>query len=112
MPQIDTVVRSRQVATPDGVEPASVGVSAGSIVSVGDYRAPCTAQQDLDLGDTALLPGGVDVEAAVQAPGQELLEGYAATAATAVRAGVTTLVVSGPALPALTGEAGLRAHST
>ncbi|KIH96869.1 amidohydrolase [Streptomonospora alba] len=110
MPRFDTVIRSRQVATPAGVEPASVGISAGSIVSVGDYRAPGTAQHDVDLGDTALLPGGVDVDAAVQAPGQDLREGYAATATAAVRAGVTTLVVSSPARPALTGEAGLHAH--
>ncbi|GAA4889826.1 amidohydrolase family protein [Streptomonospora salina] len=112
MPQFDTVVRSRQVAAPAGVAPASVCISAGSVVSVGDYRACVTAQQDVDLGDTALLPGGVDIDAAVQEPAQDLSEGYAATAAAAARAGVTTLVVSGPSVPPLTDEAGLHTHAT
>ncbi|GAA4927041.1 allantoinase AllB [Streptomonospora halophila] len=110
MPQIDTVIRSRRVATPDGVAPASVGVGAGRIVVVDRYRAPSTAPEDVDLGETALLPGGVDVDAAVQAPGRGLREAYAETTAAAVRGGVTTLVASGPADPPITGERGLLAH--
>ncbi|MUL41022.1 amidohydrolase family protein [Streptomonospora sp. PA3] len=110
MPRTDTVIRSRRAVLPAGTAPACVRVSAGRIVSVGDYAAPSTAPHEVDLGDTALLPGGVDVDAAVQAPGQPLREGYVRTASAAVRAGVTTLVASGPADPPITGEAGLRAH--
>ncbi|GAB3447551.1 allantoinase AllB [Streptomonospora sediminis] len=110
MPQIDTVVRSRQVVTPGGVVPASVGLRAGRITAIGDYRAPCAARRDVDLGETALLPGGIDIDVAVQAPGQGLRDGYSAATAAAVRGGVTTVVASGPARPAITGEAGLRAH--
>src|SRR5690625_1554088 len=111
MPRIDTVIRSRQVVTPDGAAPASVALGSGRIASVGGYSDPAPASsREVDLGETALLPDGVDIDAAVQEPGQGLRESYSSAAAEAVRAGVTTVVASGPAHPAITGEAGLRAH--
>ncbi|QBI53716.1 amidohydrolase family protein [Streptomonospora litoralis] len=110
MPHIDTVIRSRRVVTPAGVVPASVSLSAGRIAALGDYETSATAARDVDLGATALLPGGIDVDTAVQEPGRGLREGYTAVATAAVHAGVTTLVASGPARPAVTGEAQLRAH--
>src|SRR5690625_3053659 len=111
MPRIDTVIRSRQVVTPDGAAPASVALGSGRIACAGrDTAAAPASRREVERGETALPPGGVDIDAAVQAPGEGLRESYSSAAAEAVRAGVTTVVASGPAHPAITGEAGLRAH--
>ncbi|WP_017541112.1 amidohydrolase family protein [Nocardiopsis halophila] len=111
MTQIDTVIRSRRVVTPDGVAPAAVGLRGGRVAAVCAPHARLPARQEVDLGDTALLPGLVDPDVAVQAPGRPLRECYLRTAAEAVRGGVTSLAVApSPAGPPLTGEAGLQEH--
>ncbi|MFC4561630.1 amidohydrolase family protein [Nocardiopsis mangrovi] len=111
MPQYDSVIRSRRVVTPGGVRPGAVGIRGGRITAVADYDAPLTGGGETDLGPVALLPGCVDTDVAVQAPGQQLREGYARTSAAAVRGGVTTLVVTpAPARPAVTGVHALNGH--
>ncbi|CAM3700878.1 allantoinase AllB [Nocardiopsis rhodophaea] len=112
MPQIDTVIRSRRVATPDGVEAAAVGISSGRIAALLAYNASVPdARHEIDLGPVALLPGCVDLDVAVQAPGQPLREGYQHTTAAAVRAGVTSIVVTpAPGRPAITSVSALKTH--
>ncbi|MFW5417169.1 amidohydrolase family protein [Nocardiopsis sp. CNT-189] len=117
MPQIDTVIRSRRVVTAKGVIPASVGLRGGRIAAVCDHGAPLPGAAEIDLGGVALLPGLVDADVAVHAPGQPLREGYLETEAAAVRGGVTSIAVApgggtGPrgAPTAITGEAALKAH--
>jgi allantoinase len=88
----DLVLRSTHAALPDGLGPAAVGVRAGRIAAVGDYRAAFTARVDLDLADTALLPGLVDTHVHVNEPGRTRWEGFASATRAAAAGGVTTLI--------------------
>ena len=111
MRQFDLVIRSRRAVTPTGVGPAAVAVADGRVAAVADYRAELPCRGQTDLGEVALLPGMVDVDAAVQAPGQLLSQGYARTTRAAAAGGITTLVVApAPAQPAITSTDTLRAH--
>ncbi|TDQ52438.1 amidohydrolase family protein [Actinorugispora endophytica] len=111
MRQFDLVIRSRCAVTPVGVGAAAVAVSGGRIATVADYTAELPCARETDLGDVALLPGLVDVDVAVQAPGQLLSQGYARTTRAAAAGGVTTVVVApAPARPAITSPGALRAH--
>ena len=88
----DLVLRSTRAALPEGLRPAAVGVRAGRIAAVGDYRAAFTARVDLDLADTALLPGLVDTHVHVNEPGRTRWEGFASATRAAAAGGVTTLI--------------------
>lgn len=88
----DLVLRSTRAVLPDGVRSAAVGVRAGRIAAVADYRAPITARVDLDLTDTALLPGLVDTHVHVNEPGRTRWEGFASATRAAAAGGVTTIV--------------------
>ncbi|GLU46174.1 amidohydrolase family protein [Nocardiopsis ansamitocini] len=111
MRQFDLVIRSQCTVTPMGVGPAAVAVFGGRIAAVGDYSADLPAAAETDLGQIALMPGCVDIDVAVQAPGQSLSQGYARTTRAAAAGGVTTIVVApAPARPAITSTAALRAH--
>lgn len=90
--QADLVVRSRRVVLPDGVRPAAVLVAGGRIAAVADRAAGVDAAEDVDLGDAALLPGGVDVHVHVNEPGRTEWEGFEAATRAAAMAGITTLV--------------------
>ncbi|MBS2536034.1 allantoinase AllB [Catenulispora sp. NF23] len=106
----DLVLRSTRAVLPDAVRPrpAAVGVRDGRIAAVGEYRAPYTGRVELDLADTALLPGLVDTHVHVNEPGRTQWEGFASATRAAAAGGVTTLVdmplnsipptVDGPAL--------------
>src|SRR5690606_14839244 len=109
--QFDLVIRSRRAVTPTGVGPAAVAVVDGRVAAVADHAAELPCRSQTDLGEVALLPGMVDVDAAVQAPGQLLSQGYARTTRAAAAGGITTLVVApAPAQPAITSTGTLRAH--
>lgn len=111
MRQYDLVIRSRRAVTPTSVGPAAVAVADGRIAAIADYFDDLPSRKEVDLGETALLPGMVDVDAAVQAPGQLLSQGYARTTRAAAAGGITTLVVApAPAQPAITSTEALRAH--
>ncbi|MFY7068501.1 amidohydrolase family protein [Nocardiopsis changdeensis] len=102
MTDFETVIRSRRVVTPEGVAPAAVGVRDGRIEAVAGPGARWSAREEVDLGDTALLPGAVDLGTGVYDPGLEAADCYREAGAAALRGGVTTLVVSpAPARPAV-----------
>jgi allantoinase len=88
----DLVVRSRRVTTPDGERAAAVVVEDGRIAAVVDYDAVVTAGADVDLGDTALLPGLVDTHVHVNEPGRTEWEGFATATRAAAAGGVTTII--------------------
>ncbi|MET8011728.1 allantoinase AllB [Streptomyces sp. NPDC005271] len=90
---VELVLRSRRVVTPDGMRAASVSVAGGRIAAVEPYDAevPAAARVE-DLGDDALLPGLVDTHVHVNDPGRTEWEGFASATRAAAAGGVTTLV--------------------
>ncbi|MEU4688449.1 allantoinase AllB [Actinoplanes sp. NPDC023714] len=88
----DLVVRSRRVLTAEGERAAAVAVEGGRIVAVEPYDAALPGAEDVDLGDTALLPGLVDTHVHVNEPGRTEWEGFASATRAAAAGGVTTII--------------------
>jgi allantoinase len=88
----DLVIRSRRTVLPDGERPAAVAVRDGRIAAVGAYAAALAADEDVELGDVALLPGLVDSHVHVNEPGRTKWEGFATATRAAAAGGVTTIV--------------------
>lgn len=82
------VLRSRNVATPQGVVPASVRIEGGLVREVG----PFDLSEGEDLGELAVLPGLVDPHVHLNEPGRTDWEGFETGTAAAAAGGVTTLV--------------------
>ena len=87
----DLVVRSRWTVLPNGTRAASVAVSGGTVVAIADYGQRLDAEQDVDLGELALLPGLVDSHVHVNEPGRTDWEGFASATRAAAAGGVTTI---------------------
>jgi allantoinase len=102
---------SRRVVTPEGVRPAALLVNGDRIRDVVALdRVPAQAEEALDFGDLAILPGLVDSHVHVNDPGRAEWEGFE-TATRAAAAGGYTLLVDMPlnCLPATTDVAALEA---
>lgn len=84
----DLVLRSRRVVTPDGIRPAAIVVSEGTII---DVAAPAAVQGGEDFGDLVILPGLVDSHVHINEPGRVEWEGFASATRAAAAGGVTTL---------------------
>jgi allantoinase len=91
--EVELVLRSTRVITPDGTRPASVAVAGGKIVAVlgHDAEVPAGARFE-DFGDHALLPGLVDTHVHVNDPGRTEWEGFWTATRAAAAGGITTLV--------------------
>lgn len=111
MPEFDSVIRSMRTVVPEGARPASVGVRDGRIEAIRPYAAQMSAREVIDLGDTALLPGAIDLGTGVHAPGQDLAASYRLVGEAALRGGVTCVVASpAPGRPAITCADSLQVH--
>ncbi|CAM5393007.1 Allantoinase [Streptomyces badius] len=68
---VNLVLRSTRVVTPEGTRPAAVAVAGGTIDAVLPYDAdvPAGARSE-DFGDDVLLPGLVDTHVHVNDPGR------------------------------------------
>lgn len=106
---VDLVISSSRVVTPEGVRAASVVVDNGVIIAVATRGEAPAANRTVDVGDAALLPGGVDTHVHINEPGRTEWEGFV-TATRAAAAGGVTTVVDMPlnSIPATTTVAALR----
>ncbi|MEV2209991.1 allantoinase AllB [Streptomyces sp. NPDC050997] len=93
MSDVELVLRSTRVITPEGTRAASVAVTAGTITAVLPYDAPVPESAHLeDVGDDVLLPGLVDTHVHVNDPGRTDWEGFWTATRAAAAGGITTLV--------------------
>ncbi|MGW7004094.1 allantoinase AllB [Streptomyces sp. NPDC054933] len=93
MSDVELVLRSTRVITPEGERRAAVAVSAGRITEVLPYHAEVPAgARVVDIGDDALLPGLVDTHVHVNDPGRTEWEGFDSATRAAAAGGVTTLI--------------------
>lgn len=93
MSDIELVLRSTRVITPEGTRAATVAVAGGRITAVLPYEAdvPFGARLE-DFGDDVLLPGLVDTHVHVNDPGRTEWEGFWTATRAAAAGGITTLV--------------------
>ncbi|MEW2164520.1 allantoinase AllB [Streptomyces sp. NPDC007084] len=93
MSDVELVLRSTRVITPEGTRAAAVAVSAGKITAVlpHDAEVPPGARVE-DFGDDVLLPGLVDTHVHVNDPGRTEWEGFWTATRAAAAGGITTLV--------------------
>ncbi|WP_406174914.1 allantoinase AllB [Streptomyces sp. NBC_00996] len=93
MSDVELVLRSTRVITPEGTRAASVAVAAGKITAVlaHDAEVPAGARFE-DFGDDVLLPGLVDTHVHVNDPGRTEWEGFWTATRAAAAGGITTLV--------------------
>ncbi|MFD8585978.1 MULTISPECIES: allantoinase AllB [Streptomyces] len=90
---VNLVLRSTRVVTPEGTRPASVAVAGGTIDAVLPYDADVPAGARLeDFGDDVLLPGLVDTHVHVNDPGRTEWEGFWTATRAAAAGGITTLL--------------------
>ncbi|MFE4826533.1 allantoinase AllB [Streptomyces sp. NPDC056672] len=93
MSEVNLVLRSTRVITPEGTRAASVAVTGGRIEAVLPYGAPPPAGARLeDVGDDVVLPGLVDTHVHVNDPGRTEWEGFRTATRAAAAGGITTLL--------------------
>ncbi|MFF9012353.1 allantoinase AllB [Streptomyces sp. NPDC014870] len=93
MPEVQLVLRSTRVITPEGTRAASIAVSGGTIAGVLPYDAEVPAGARLeDVGDDVVLPGLVDTHVHVNDPGRTEWEGFWTATRAAAAGGITTLL--------------------
>ncbi|MEU8520104.1 allantoinase AllB [Streptomyces sp. NBC_01216] len=90
---VNLVLRSTRVITPEGARPASIAVSGGTIAAVLPHDAEVPAGTRLeDVGDDVVLPGLVDTHVHVNDPGRTEWEGFWTATRAAAAGGITTLL--------------------
>jgi allantoinase len=89
---IETVIRSRRVVLPDGINVASVHVANSRVAKIGDWNDVDSRVELIDAGDAVVMPGVVDAHVHVNEPGRIEWEGYETATRAAAAGGVTTIV--------------------
>jgi allantoinase len=90
---LDLLFRGHRVITPEGEQPAAVGVQDGRIVAVEPLDVALEADRIVALGeDEVLLPGLVDTHVHINEPGRTAWEGFSTATRAAAAGGVTTVI--------------------
>jgi len=86
----DLLIKNGTVATPSGIAPADVGVTAGRIAAVGALSGAKTAEE-FDAKGLHVLPGVMDTQVHFREPGNEHKEDLETGSRAAVLGGVTAV---------------------
>jgi allantoinase len=86
------VIRGDRVATPDGLRPAAIHITAGRITRVGSFDDVSTGVEVIEAEDAWIFPGLVDTHVHVNEPGRTDWEGFATATRAAAAGGVTTIL--------------------
>jgi allantoinase len=89
---VDLVVSSERVVTPDGVRPGAIVVAQGRIQDIVGIDAAPHAAASVNAGSSAVLPGLVDTHVHLNEPGRTDWEGFVTGTRAAAAGGVTTLI--------------------
>lgn len=92
MKRFDLQVETRRAVLPEGVRPAKILIQGGRIAAVEAPSVKTSARKVLDVGNLAVLPGGVDTHVHLNEPGRAEWEGFVTGTRAALAGGVTTLV--------------------
>jgi len=88
---VERVLRSRRVVTPEGVRPATVHLRDGLVVAIEGPDHGVEGVATLDVGDAVVMPGVVDSHVHVNEPGRTEWEGFETATRAAAAGGVTTI---------------------
>jgi len=86
----DLIVRNGIVATPSGIAPADIGVTAGRIATIGALGT-ASAAEVFDASGLHVLPGVIDSQVHFREPGNEHKEDLESGSRAAVLGGVTSV---------------------
>ncbi|MEA9987084.1 allantoinase AllB [Subtercola sp. RTI3] len=89
----DLIVRAHSALIDGAFRPATLAVTNGTIVAIGDHDAEFTATTEVALpAGQVLIPGIVDTHVHVNEPGRTDWEGFASATRAAAAGGVTTII--------------------
>jgi allantoinase len=86
------ILRSRNVVTPNGIQPAAIHIHDQLIERIGNFDDVPSDVPVEDYGELTLMPGIVDSHVHVNEPGRTEWEGFESATRAAAAGGVTTIV--------------------
>jgi len=92
MESIDLIIKSNNVAKPDGMGPGQVLISKGKIKEIAPATTEIAGGQVVDLGDLFLFPGLIDCHVHINEPGRTEWEGFDTATKAAAAGGITSLI--------------------
>ncbi|HEV2828051.1 MAG TPA: allantoinase AllB [Pyrinomonadaceae bacterium] len=110
----DLVIRGKRVVLPNSTTPASIHISAGTIIDIARYDDVPEDCELVDASDDSIIMSGlVDSHVHINEPGRSDWEGFATATRAAAAGGVTTLIdMPLNSIPPTTTVAGLNAKLT
>src|SRR5215471_10369257 len=114
----DLIISGATVVSDTAAFKASVAISNGSVLAIGEHRAMPSARETFDATGLHLLPGAIDVHVHFREPGYTHKEDWQTGTAAAAMGGVTTVFempnvdppTATPEALALKQEAAKKAH--
>lgn len=89
----DLVIRGRRVVLPGSMEPASIHIENGRVLTIKSYDETDLNCEIVTAGDESIvMPGLVDTHVHVNEPGRTNWEGFASATKAAAAGGVTTII--------------------
>src|SRR5471030_2347403 len=88
----ELAIGGQRVLMPSGLGPASIHISDGRIVALGEYGHMPANVPSRDFGDALIMPGVVDTHVHINEPGRTEWEGFRTATRAAAAGGYTTLV--------------------